>query len=55
MSAFVPEKQAQAAVLGHFLAQTVTEYFKNKEHRLEFEKWHMRKYGYAYEWKRGQS
>ena len=51
-SVFVPEKQAQARALSLLLAQTVREYFKDADHRAEFEKWYEQRYGEKYVWKR---
>mgnify|MGYP000996676789 CR=1 FL=1 len=39
--------------LGRVLKKTVTQYFENLEHRREFEKWHLSKYGTEYQWKGG--
>lgn len=39
MSAFVPEKQAQAKAASLLLAQRVRDYFKDEEHRRDFEVW----------------
>lgn len=50
-SVFVPEVQAQAKALSLLLAQTVREYFKDEEHRKEFETWYEQKYGRKYQWK----
>lgn len=51
MSAFVPEKYAQARAASLLLAQNVREYFKDEEHRKEFESWYLARYGKAYKWK----
>ena len=37
--------------LGRILAQTVTEYLKDAQHRREFEEWYRQKYGKDYEWR----
>ncbi len=50
MSAFTPNKQAQAKALGLLLAQRVREYFKSPENRAEFEAWYLKKYGKPYKW-----
>ena len=52
MSVFVPEKQAQAKALSLLLAQRVREYFKDEQHRAEFEVWYERKTGEKYVWKK---
>lgn len=52
MSAFVPEKQAQASALSLLVAQRVREYFKDESHRAEFEKWYEQRYGKKYIWKK---
>nr|DAO18592.1 MAG TPA: hypothetical protein [Caudoviricetes sp.] len=51
MSVFTPEKQAQAKAASLLLAQRVREYFKDEQHRQEFEVWYQKHYGKAYEWK----
>lgn len=51
MSAFLPEKKAQAEALSLLLAQIVREYFKSEEHRKEFEAWFLKRTGQKYEWK----
>ena len=48
MSAFVPEVQPQLRVLCRSLARIVREYYKDPQHRAEFEKWHLEKYGEPY-------
>ena len=50
-SAFVPEKQGQLITLGSALADIVREYYQNPEHRRQFEKWYLEKYGQKYTWK----
>lgn len=50
MSVFTPDKQAQARSLSLLLAQRVREYFKNEQHRKEFEVWYIKKYGKPYQW-----
>lgn len=50
MSTFVPEKQAQARVVGLFIAQRVRDYFKDATHRDEFEIWYEQRYGKKYTW-----
>lgn len=52
MSVFVPEKQAQARAASLLVAQKVRDYFKDAEHRAEFERWYLEKYGKLYVWKR---
>lgn len=52
MSVFVPEKQAQARAASLLLAQRVREYFKDEDHRREFEDWYRQKYGKEYTWKK---
>lgn len=51
MSAFVPEKQAQAKALSLLLIGHVRDYFKSEEHRSEFEAWYLKRFGKPYEWK----
>ena len=50
-SVFTPEVQGQAKALALLLAQEVREYFKDPEHRKEFKRWYLKKYGKPYEWK----
>jgi len=50
MSVFTPEVQPQARVLCRSLARIVQEYYRDPQHRAEFEKWHLEKYGEPYEW-----
>lgn len=50
MSVFVPEVQLQARVLCRSLARIVQEYYRDPQHRAEFEKWHLEKYGEPYQW-----
>lgn len=50
-SVFTPEVQGQEKALALLLAQEVREYFKDPEHRKEFERWYLEKYGLPYEWK----
>jgi len=52
VSAFTPEKQAQAKAFGLTVAEKVREYFKSAEHRREFEIWYERRYGKKYQWKK---
>ena len=51
MSVFAPEKQAQARAASLLLAQRVREYFKDEDHRREFEQWYEKRYGRTYQWK----
>ena len=51
MSAFVPEKQAQAKAASLLLAQRVRDYFKDEGHRQEFERWYEKRCGKKYQWK----
>ena len=51
MSQFVPGKQAQARAASLLLAQRVRNYFKDEDHRKEFEVWYEKKTGQKYEWK----
>ena len=37
--------------LAKLTAHTVTEYFKDPEHRKEFEEWYLKEYGEPYLWK----
>ena len=50
-SVFTPEVQGQAKAFALLLAQEVREYFKDPEHRKEFERWYLKKYGKPYVWK----
>ena len=50
-SVFTQEVQGQAKAFALLLAQEVREYFKDPEHRKEFERWYLKKYGKPYEWK----
>lgn len=52
MSAFVPEKQAQAKAASLLIAQRVRDYFKIDAHRAEFENWYECRYGNPYKWKK---
>lgn len=52
MSVLVPEKQAQARALSLLLAQKVRTYFKDEQHRREFEDWYEQRYGKKYKWKK---
>lgn len=52
MSAFTPEKVPQAMAASLLVAQKVREYFKDEEHRQEFERWYGLRYGKKYEWKK---
>ena len=45
-----PEKQAQLKSLGMTLARNVREYFRDANHRKEFEKWYYERYGKHYKW-----
>lgn len=47
----MPEKQAQAKAASLLLAQRVREFFKDEQHRQEFEIWYLKRYGRPYEWK----
>ena len=49
---FIPEKETQAKAFGMTLAEKVREYFKDAEHRKEFETWYEKKYGKKYQWKK---
>lgn len=51
MSEFVPEKQAQAKALSLLIARNVREFFKDEQHRAEFEQWYERRYGKKYVWR----
>lgn len=50
-SVFTQEVQGQAKAFALLLAQGVREYFKDPEHRKEFERWYLKKYGKPYVWK----
>ena len=49
--AFTPEVRGQAKAVSSLLARSVREYFKDENHRKEFELWYERRYGKPYEWK----
>lgn len=55
MSVFVPEKQAQARAASLLIAQRVRDYFKDEDHRAEFERWYEERYGKKYAWKKVMS
>lgn len=50
-SAFTPEVRGQAKAFSSLLARSVREYFKDENHRKEFEHWYEQRYGEPYEWK----
>lgn len=50
MSVFVPEVQPQLRALCRSLVRIVQEYYSDPQHRAEFEKWHLEKYGEPYVW-----
>lgn len=52
MSVFVPEKQAQARAASLLIAQKVRDYFKDADHRTEFEIWYEQRYGKKYTWRK---
>ena len=52
MSAFVPEKQAQAKAASLLVAQKVRNFFKDEHNRQEFENWYEERYGKKYQWKK---
>lgn len=52
MSAFIPEKQAQAKAASLLLAQRVRDFFKDEHHRKEFEIWYEERYGKKYKWEK---
>jgi len=52
MSVIVPEKQTQARALSLLLAQKVRTYFKDEQHRKEFEDWYEKRYGKKYTWQK---
>jgi hypothetical protein len=52
MSVLVPEKHAQARALSLLLAQKVRTYFKDEQHRRDFEDWYEQRYGKKYKWKK---
>ena len=54
-SHFVPEKQPQLQAFALTLAEKVREYFKDAEHRKQFEAWYMKEYGKAYKWERNNA
>nr|DAM15527.1 MAG TPA: hypothetical protein [Caudoviricetes sp.] len=47
---FVPEVRNEARRFYRTLVQTVREYYRDPQHRAEFDKWHLEKYGEPYEW-----
>lgn len=50
MSAFVPEVEGQAKAFTSLLARSVREFFRDEQHRKEFEEWYLKKYGKPYVW-----
>ena len=50
MSCFTPEVQGQAEAFAAILARTVQEYFRDKAHRAEFERWYEARTGQPYQW-----
>lgn len=50
MSAFVPEVDGQAKAFASLLARSVREFFRDEQHRKEFEEWYLKKYGKPYVW-----
>lgn len=48
MSAFVPEAEGQAKAFASLLARSVREFFRDEQHRKEFEDWYMKKNGKPY-------
>ena len=51
-SIIIPEKQAQLRAMGKTIAEKVREYFKDPEHRQQYEAWYLKRYGKPYVWKR---
>lgn len=52
MSGFTPEKQVQARSLGKTVAEKVSLYFRDAQHRKDFELWYENKHGKPYQWKK---
>lgn len=52
MSVFVLDKHGQAMAASLLIAQKVREYFKDIEHREEFEDWYKQRYNKVYMWGR---
>lgn len=50
MSAFVPEVEGQEKAFASLHARSVHEFFRDKQHRKEFEEWYLKKYGKPYVW-----
>ena len=50
MSAFVPEVEGQAKAFASLLARSVRKFFREEQHRKEFEDWYMKKHGKPYVW-----
>lgn len=50
MSAFVPEVEGQEKAFASLHASSVYEFFRDKQHRKEFEEWYLKKYGKPYVW-----
>lgn len=42
-SVFVPEVEGQAKAFASLLARSVREFFRDEQHRKEFEDWYMKK------------
>ena len=50
MSVFVPEVEGQAKAFASLLVRSVREFFRDEQHRREFEDWYMKKHGKPYLW-----
>lgn len=50
MSAFVPEVEGQEKAFASLHARSVYEFFRDKQHRKEFEEWYLKEYGKPYVW-----
>ena len=50
MNSFALEVKGQAKAFASLLARSVREFFRDEQHRKEFEEWYLKKYGKPYVW-----
>lgn len=50
MSEFELQVRVRALLLCYSLPRMVREYYRDPQHRAEFNKWHLEKYGEPYAW-----
>lgn len=48
----IPEKHGQLKALASGVAERVSKYFQDPQHRKEFEAWYLERYGKPYKWTR---